>query len=557
MLEHTPQRTSKHPEVYAYRSQRRHQRRHTRRLRRVEPTAAGALPLGGSIPGDVVRGRANGADRQAAAATVSVLLGVTAAMIVAGLIARLQGDFAGSTHVPSVVLAGSLLALAIGVRVPQRFALWLCSVAWRRFVLRGKSSALSEVLINPASADSSLQWVVLSVIALLTGISIALLPLSLAMAKAAYGWMCAHFLWSSIPLLVLQALLVFFVELIPFTALGLSISCVHHVTCRFRQWDTRATGWLGVGVGGGIVLYAQLGSLTNRTDLILLAAALPTLLVSLICAMTGVPHHAVPENESARDRFPLPTSSDRWPSLLRASLVAVGCLGACAIAIWAGHCSLTAQHDFVLTAAMFAAAGVGALVGSRPKRCGLRSIGGLGVACAAAGVVTVAATVGLAHSIVRAPAAALPFACSSAAGIGFALAYGHQTLLHRVASRSSVGATILGRLLVGSALVILFAIPRITDIFAAPASLAMLAMLLLALGGALIIHERDYSPRTRRVRLCAVLGAMAGMILIAIHPASPWRPCYVSHPDTVAEHGTAVAGALSVNTPRHNETQDR
>jgi len=557
MLEHTPQRTSEHPGVYAYRSQRRHQRRHARRPRHVETTPAGALLLGESIPSERVRGWADRADRQAAAATVSILLGVTTAMIVAGLTARLQGDFAGSRHVPSVVLAGAFLALAIGVRVPQRFALWLCSVAWRRFVLRGKSSALSEVLINPASADSSLQWVVLSVIALLTGISIALLPFSLAMEKAAYRWMCGHFLWSSIPLLVLQALLVFLVEVIPFTALGLSISCIHHVTCRFRQWDTRATGWLAVGVGGGIVLCAQLGSLTNPTDLILPAAALPTLLVSLICAMTGVPHHAGTENESAPDRFPLPTSSDRWPSLLRASLVAVGCVGACAIAIWSGYGPATAQHGFVLKAAMFASAGVGALVGSRPKRCGLRSIGGLGVACAAAGIVTAAATVGLAHSIVRAPAAVLPFACSSAAGIGFALAYGHQTLLHRVASRSAVGATILGRFFVGSALVILFAIPRIADTFAAPASLAMLAMLLLALGGALIIHEPDYSPRTRRVRLCAVLGAMAGMILIAIHPASPWQPCYVSPLDTVAEHGTAGAEALSVNTPRHNETQDR
>jgi hypothetical protein len=557
MLEHTPLHTSRQSAVYPRRLQRRHQRRHFRRTRRIATEPYGVLFNGETSPGSADLSRAVRADSRVPAAAASTLLGAATAMMAVGLSASLESVFQISGHLPGVVVAGALFALAIGVRVPQRFAIWLCAIAWRRFVSRGESSSLSGVLIGPGSADSSLQWVVLSVIALLSGVVAALMPVTLALASAVYDWMIAHFLWSSLPLLILQTLIVFFVGLVPFTALGLSISCAHHVTCQFRQWDTRATGWVVIGVGGGMVLSGELVQLTNRSDLMLMAAALPALVVSVVCAGSGSLHNKDTTSDSDPSPLPLPLWSDHWPSLLRASLVAVGCVGACAIPIWAYAASEAARSSFMPAAAMLTSAGAGALVGSRPKRSGLRSIGGFGVACAAAGMVTAAAALGLTHEAAGQGYAILPFACGSAAAIGFTLAYGHQTLLGRVASRSAVGATILGRLLVGSALMALVAIPWMQRTFAPPAALAALAMFLLAMGGVLIGHEPEYSPRTRRMRLLAVLGAIATVIVIAQRPASPWQSRDISRADTTPKHQAHGSGEPGINMLSFGETEDR
>jgi hypothetical protein len=114
--------------------------------------------------------------------------------------------------------------------------------------------------------------------------------------------------------------------------------------------------------------------------------------------------------------------------------------------------------------------------------------------------------------------------------MAFAMAYGHQTLLHRVASRSSVGATILGRLLVGSALVIWVGVPLLIRLFTIPATLAVLALSLTALGGALIMHEPTYSPRTRRVRLCGVFACLVAMIVMTPRSQSPRQAGPTSEP---------------------------
>ena len=46
-----------------------------------------------------------------------------------------------------------------------------------------------------------------------------------------------------------------------------------------------------------------------------------------------------------------------------------------------------------------------------------------------------------------------------------------------------------------------------------PATLVMLALSLLALGGTLIIHEPGFSPRTRRIRLCVVFAVIGDIVV--------------------------------------------
>ena len=58
--------------------------------------------------------------------------------------------------------------------------------------------------------------------------------------------------------------------------------------------------------------------------------------------------------------------------------------------------------------------------------------------------------------------------------------------------------------------------PVAIQILGRRATLMVLALSMLALGGTLIIHEPSYSPRTRRVRLCVVFGSIGAMIALAV-----------------------------------------
>ena len=113
-------------------------------------------------------------------------------------------------------------------------------------------------------------------------------------------------------------------------------------------------------------------------------------------------------------------------------------------------------------------------------------------------------TIGLHHLSVTAPSTPMVGACLSMAVIGFAIAYGHQALLGRVASRSSVGATTLAHILATSAIILWVGAPLLVMLLGASTTLTALALGLLALGGTLVIHEPDYIRPSRRLRLGAI-----------------------------------------------------
>ena len=84
-----------------------------------------------------------GPQGSAAAAGMSAIVGVTIGMTVAGLEVRFGDVFADPGSSRGVVLCGTLTVLAIGVRAPQRFAMWLCAIAWQRFLARRDAWDLS------------------------------------------------------------------------------------------------------------------------------------------------------------------------------------------------------------------------------------------------------------------------------------------------------------------------------------------------------------------------------------------------------------------------------
>lgn len=497
--------------------------------RRVRATTASRGDPG-SLEGQIQPSRNDSAPWQARkagpAGCASVLLGVTTATVIVGLTARYHQVFGerglSSTAITYTVIGATLMTLAIGVRVPQRFALWVCTAAWRRFVSLGRPSDVSSVILSPGGSDRPLHWVVLSVIALAAGIGTALLPINVRLGGAAYDWMHARFLWSIGSLAVLQAAILFLTGLLPLTVLGLAVSCVHRLSCPYGRWDTKATAWLLIGAAAGTLVSTRTTLAGVSGDLILIAAALPVLVVSLVSAASSAPRRDVPHDTRQTEAMPLPISSDRWPTLLRASIVSVGGGGAWVMIVWAGFFAETGEHAGPFVSTMLVAMGVGYLAGCRPKHRGLRSIGGFGVACAAAGILVAVSTVALAGALpIGLGGAALP-ACLGVMAIGLATAYGRQTLLDRAASRSYAGATILTRMLVCAALVIWVAAPVAGRLAGKPATLLILGLSLLALGGTLIIHDPSRSPRTQRARLCAVFGSIAAMITLAWLAPNLW-----------------------------------
>lgn len=483
---------------------------------------------------------------------VSMLLGAATCMVITGLAAEFHRLFADTTlanvDATSTIVGVALLALAIGIRLPQGVAVWVCAVAWRRFVSRGRLTQILPVPLDPGGADRPLYWVVLSVIALAGGLLTALLPVGLGLADAAYQGMLERFLWSSGPLVVLQSAVAFVTALVPLAVFGLALSCAHHLSCPAGRWETRATAWALIGGTAGLLLANAIIGQTGRGDLTLFTGALPVLLIALVSAASS--SSRADESQGAlNDRGgPLPISSDRWPTLLRASIVVVAGGGAWGITVGAHHARTMEAPVCLLLVALLFAMGLGVLAGCRRRRSGFRSIGGFGVTCAAAGAVVAAASLGVGRvvSVDRPAAGVLLFAGVWA--IGLSMAYGRQTLLSRVANRSSAGAKVLARTLVWSALVVWMAAPLAVRLAGTHAALLVLGLSLLALGGTLIIHEPSYAPRTRRIRLCAVFGCIGFMIVVFLWPSRerrsvPWFDRVSAAMVSIAEPTVATPAA--------------
>ncbi len=443
------------------------------------------------------------------------------AMVIVGLSARFRVVFLEANDSPGAIVAGAaLIALAVGIRVPHRFAIFAISAAWRRLAGNQMISEFPGAMIQHRASDRALYWLVLAVVALAGGVAIALLPFSVSTVSAFYEWMNAHFLWSNVSLFLLQTIAAFAAGAIPLAVLSLSISCVHYLCCCSSQWEIDATAWVLMGAALGTLIAAHgIGSKT-AADLVLAASSLPILVVAIAAAFMGASGDKTIVNTVELPPV-LPLWSDRWPKLLRASIVAVGGGSACAMFVWVEILTSNAPLKVGMLPALFVALAVGLLGGARLMPPGLRSIGGFGAACNVAGILVAIGAAARSLSE-EAWAAAFILACAGLVSIGFVTAYGRQTLLIRVAGRSSAGAVELGRLLVCAGLTVLVGAPLAVHLFGATAALIMLAVSLVAIGGTLVIHDPAGSPMTRRVRLIVQLVSMGTMLLLCRVVSRAW-----------------------------------
>jgi thiol:disulfide interchange protein len=73
-------------------------------------------------------------------------------------------------------------------------------------------------------------------------------------------------------------------------------------------------------------------------------------------------------------------------------------------------------------------------------------------------------------------------------------------------------------MLVACGLTVWVVSPVCVQFLGRPATLALIALTLLALGGMLVIHEPSYSRRTRRLRLVAIFGSIGAMTVLSLLP---------------------------------------
>ncbi len=458
------------------------------------------------------------AENVGAARFVSVLLGMAVAVVAIGLAIRLRGPFANSGlrqgFLPRTVVGTALILLALGVRVPQRIAWWECVHAWQRFLLFGRSSRMSNVLLTTTHRERPLYWVILSVVALGGGVVVGLLPVGTRVALLFYDWMLIRFLWSDGSIAMLQAAIVFAIGLLPLPIMGFAFSAVHHLSCPYGRWEPRTATWLMIGAASGTVIAVWIASGVEQGNLLMVAAAIPVLVVALVSAMSTGAREPGTEKTKSADTALLPIWTDQWSVLVRVSAVLVGGGSAYAAALWGKQIGEGGVPVGIYIPLLLLAIALGIAAGCRTRRTSLRSIGGFGMACVAAGAILAVGSAAFCRSVASSSGSALVLAFATILGLGFAAAYGQQALLNRVANRSVVGASTLAQTLVCAALLVWFGEPVAEHMVGRLPAFILLVLCLLGLGGVLIIYEPNYSLRSRRIRLCAIFACIGTMIAI-------------------------------------------
>jgi hypothetical protein len=443
---------------------------------------------------------------------VALLMGSGACLSLSCLAGRFDKLFA-TAHAGRLVTGLGFFCLAVGALIPQRAARYL-GLRWRHGPLERP----------PAADDVALLWTVLALVSLLCGLTLAAVPLALPLAQGGYGWLLERFLWSPSSLSILQSVTVVAVLLPGLALLGLGMACTCRLACGACHWRVSPMGWALVGAGLGSGLTTLLPRTGASREALTGAAAVPVLLAAVVAARRmGSPVEG--GRLSALTVSPaIPSVRDRWPMLLRASVAWVAASTAAAVAVWVQvpQCWPIAAARGTGGALMSLPAimGAGVVVCDLTKASRLHSAGGFGVASVVAGVGLAAScsipAVWLTDgSRVEVPAL-MPLLGGglSAVIMGYVLAYGHRTVLCRAGSRAASGAALLALSLAAAAVVVLLIGQSPVSIKASYATLAGIAISLVALGGTTIIHEPTYSRRTRRRRLAAVFASIALMIFV-------------------------------------------
>lgn len=442
------------------------------------------------------------------------LLGAAAGAAIAATTMHFTARWAVDAGGGRWLVGVALLALAAGVRVPQRFAAGCCVRAWRHFVERGRRADGTALLPDPASMDRPLVYLVLAVAALAAGAVTALLPVCWHWLAGVEDWLAAHFVWSWPVEAVERLLLAAGVVAPAFVALGVAVSCAYQAGTIAQRRRAGTSTWLLAGAGLAFAGLGLVSTVTARPTALALLAALPVLLLGALAGLAGSAERNRGADERAEREVALAGWSDRNPRLLRAAIVSVGVAGGwMVVAASASGATDAAGADRLMNHGSLAwpllvLAG-GTWCGSGVARRWGYAMSTFGACCALAG--------GTAMVTIAGPGAAAdgsaPLASAFGLGaVGVTYGCGRATLQERVAVRSGAGVTLLARVLawLGASLVVLGPGPA-----GGGGVVAAAAVVLVGLGMAIVV--RDPLPATRAgVRLRWAMGGAAVVTLACV-----------------------------------------
>ena len=396
---------------------------------------------------------------------------------------------------PRAVVATGLVALALGVSVPQRMVLRIFTTLWSAVTRRSEVHAQTP---SDPSPDRTVHWSIVCVLLLGAGVGALLMPISSRCGVAVRIWLEQEFMWPAPTNLLMDGLVAFAVSITPLFLLGVALCGLHHLGSPAEQWNARATCWTLIGGGSMLALWPHAFLASVSANLLLVAAALPILFIPLLVAFPGGIEPSATARTSVAAASP-PTERDRWPGLLRSAIVAVGGGGACVACVWSE--SLKAHGgggEWVWGVAVLAFA-CGMSAASRWDQLPTRSIAGFGITNALVGLLTAAGP----------PMLGL-------VAIGYAVGYGRGLLWARVANRAAAGAAELTRFFLCNSLTVAVTCPLAIHFFGHRATLQMVALSLIGLGGTLVIHDPGHVPRVRHRRVVAVFASLGLMILFTL-----------------------------------------
>ncbi|MCP4247804.1 MAG: hypothetical protein GY778_12215 [bacterium] len=441
------------------------------------------------------------------------LLALGVALVLAAA-ARRCGDLFGPLRGWRMAASAGLWCLALGALAPQRAANFL-----------GRRQDRHGPIGLGRGDDLRLLWSLQGLVCLLAGAALAAAPLALSLLEHIYVWLRGEFLWPSRPRFVLEWGLTATVLLPVLSLPGLAVSCTCRLAGDRQRWRVGPVGWALAGAGLGLGISGWLIRRGWGGNALAPLAAVPVLLVSVISAQ-----HLGGRRPAARDRDEsgtaqlVPERRDRWPVLMRGSAAWLAASSAALPVVWLDavrHWSWPAGAAGTLVLILVPSAiGLGLLLGERSKASDAPSVAGLGVACAAAGLVLAAAVAVPAAWQVSGWSADLPSGVLVAAGmvaglaIGYALAYAHLAVLCRVGSRSEGGVGLLALSLATASAVLLVVGSGPVSGQSTYAMATAIALSLLGLGGLHIIHEPAYAAPTRRRRLVAVFTAVVVLMVV-------------------------------------------
>ncbi|MCH7527074.1 MAG: hypothetical protein IID39_06535 [Planctomycetes bacterium] len=356
---------------------------------------------------------------------LALLLGMTAGWLITAVVTRFTDVFSDTSFAEILVVSGMLFGLAIGPYLPRRLAAFLASFVWRQRrrqdadprlavdmparrtrpgtagLARVPGARESNPADQPALRDRRLLWMIIGTLALASGLGVALLPVCIGGAERLYDLARSRFLWMPASLAVLTMLTTFLTCVLPCGLMGFVFACLHHLDRSDGRWSPVTTPWILIGVSVGVGGASAFACTTVRPNLAILVASLPLFVIAIIAARRTDQRKNL--GFDSPSPAAMPEIALQAPAALRnVALCAVASIS-CTIVVLSG--GLTGDpavgratpnkigfgvHSTPYT--LLGAATVGLLIEGRRAVIGSTLVGGLGLHCALAGIVGIAAS---------------------------------------------------------------------------------------------------------------------------------------------------------------------